>query len=323
VSPSSSDPQKFGHRPEEQVFGGTVRRPPSTRVRIASPPMQGSLSFEAEIGSQAEEIRAALASTPAPAPGLAFEPEEGQPLELVAPRPGAATGPGESPQDAIDELVKLAAAPEPPPPPREPPPSQPHVDVAGDLEAELLIPHASKTPGGTSTPSTGVLPTVESDPGHTRPLGDADPNEETSTGRSRSWISVFLSDQVAGKKKKKRRSTIFRRQTAIVGSAASRAFGAIVKGVRGAARSIDAVTSRYRLPLDNIIWSALIALLTVALGVGWALAGVFLAICLILTVAGQSARNLLGYSGIIICSAAIAEMIRQRERFLEILLDLF
>ena len=44
---------------------------------------------------------------------------------------------------------------------------------------------------------------------------------------------------------------------------------------------------------------------------------------LILTLAGQPVRNLMGIAGIMILSASLAEVVRQRERFLEIFLDLF
>ena len=78
-----------------------------------------------------------------------------------------------------------------------------------------------------------------------------------------------------------------------------------------------------RLPLANIFWAAAIAGLSLVFGLALPLAGGILAACLILTIAGQPARNLTGIAGIMILSASLAEVVRQRERFIEIFLDLF
>ena len=77
------------------------------------------------------------------------------------------------------------------------------------------------------------------------------------------------------------------------------------------------------MPLANIFWSAVVAGISMLLGVALPWAASFFAAGLILTLAGQPARNLLGFAGIMITAAALAEIVRQRERFFEIFMSFF
>jgi hypothetical protein len=100
---------------------------------------------------------------------------------------------------------------------------------------------------------------------------------------------------------------------------AEQAIGRTALGVAGALRRTESLLRRVRLSLASLLASGGIVAVALVVGTPLAWAGGIIAICLLLTVAGQPARNLLGYAGVIIAAAAVAEIIRQRERFLEIL----
>lgn len=134
------------------------------------------------------------------------------------------------------------------------------------------------------------------------------------------WISVFLSERVLGRRR--RRLTLLGiRQSAILRAVAGRFMGSFYRRAARRFARADGLARRLRLPLVNVLCGAAVAALAFALGVGstWALA-VF-AIALVLTIAGQPARNLLGFAGVVIGSAALAEIVRQRERFFEIFMS--
>ena len=132
--------------------------------------------------------------------------------------------------------------------------------------------------------------------------------------RSRGWLSVLVSDAVVGRKRKQT-TTHLLRSTRF----AERAIGRTALGVAGALSRTDSFLRRARLSLAGLLATAGVVAVALVIGVPLAWAGGIIAICLLLTVAGQPARNLLGYAGVIIAAAAAAEIIRQRERFLEIL----
>jgi hypothetical protein len=308
----------FGPRPGEHVFGPAAFRPPSARVRPASRQAAGRLQFEPETESQVGLLSAALAPAAVPQSSLAFEPDEGEALDRVSRLELERPTSSRVRRENVDVLRKLAAAEPTAPPGSARAPAR--ADLKGDLEAEMFgprkRPHVRPARG---EPAEREEPEVQK----TRPLptARADQGAETATG-PQSWISVFLSEQVAGKRRR-RRSTIFTRNTGIVGVTAGRVMSAPFRLVAALVRGIDRVTSRYRMPLANLFWSALITGLALSLGVSIALGVVFFGVCLVLTLAGQPARNLLGFAGIILSSAAIAEIIRQRARFFEILMSFF
>jgi hypothetical protein len=134
--------------------------------------------------------------------------------------------------------------------------------------------------------------------------------------------SVFLSERVLGKRRR-RRTTGFLRRSAQLRAVADRWIGRTYLRARRAFSAVDRFTGKARLPLVNILWAAAIAGLALLFGVALPLAGGIFAGGLVLTVAGQPARNLLGIAGIMILSASLAEVVRQRERFLEIFFYLF
>jgi hypothetical protein len=108
-----------------------------------------------------------------------------------------------------------------------------------------------------------------------------------------------------------------------LGPATGRVFRRGFRRARRAIKKLDSFTRRYRLPLENLLWSALLAGFVLSLGVPGLWAGAALAACLVLTVSGVDGRSLLGLAGVMISAAALAEIVRQRARFLEVFLDLF
>ena len=141
--------------------------------------------------------------------------------------------------------------------------------------------------------------------------------------RKGSWVSVFLSEKVLGRSRRKRRSTLFRSATGSLGAAAGYTLGKAFRRTSRFIKGVDRLMRRVRLPLANVSWGGIIALIALGLGVAPPWAWIVFGTALVLTVAGQSARNLLGYAGVIISAAAIAEVIRQGDRFTEILMDFF
>ena len=140
------------------------------------------------------------------------------------------------------------------------------------------------------------------------------PDAGDASSKPRGWSSVLVSDAVVGKKRKRPTTHLFRSTRF-----AEKAIGRGAVRVAGTFRRLDGALRYLRLSLASIFAIGAIAALTVLIGVPLAWTGGILAICLILSLAGQPARNLLGYAGVIIAAAAIAEIVRQRERFLEIL----
>jgi len=343
--------------PAEQVFTpGRYPRRPDVRTRIAPMADTGALDFEPEVDGQGEALAALLAPAPAPQSGLAFEPEEGGARDrLSSRRAKAAPRPGE---EDIASLLRLAAGkeaeggvggePSPAPSLRSDGPPEanagtavipPPLDaaagqaafrgrsgVSGDMEAELFGPGSARLKarpgpaplGNAPAPTTGP-PADASVPAAPAAGGDATAREEPPT---RSVASVFLSEQVLGKRRRRRTSGILRKSGQLR-AVADRWLERIYQRTRHVLRAIDRVTGKIRLPLANIFWAAAIAALSLLFGLALPLAGGLLLAGLILTVAGQPARNLIGIAGIMILSASLAEVVRQRERFLEIFLDLF
>jgi len=344
----------FGFRPAEQVLssGGNPRRP-DVRTRVSSMALPGGLDFEPEVSGQERALGALLGQAPAPQSGLAFEPEEGGARDRLSARHAAnAAGPG---QEDLASLLRLAAGEDaatdgdatrvapvrarPPAPigPREgaaaiPPPLDAAAGqtafrgrsgVSGDIEAELFGPgsgrfaqQAAPAPQADAPPPAPAL----GPPPGASPLDGAGTSEDEPP--TKSVASVFLSERVLGKRRRRKTSGLFRRSghfRAVANRWVHRAY----LTVRQSLRSVDDVTGKVRVPLANIFWAVAIAAISLVLGLSLPYAGGILAGCLILTIAGQPARNLVGIAGIMILSASLAEVVRQRERFLEIFLDLF
>jgi len=340
--------------PAEQVFTpGRYPRRPDVRTRVAPMAGTGGLEFEPEIDGQAEALAALLAPAPAPQSALAFEPEEGGARDrLSSRRTKAAPRPGD---EDLASLLQLAAGKEaegvtggepspagalpqgPPagtgagtavvPPPLDAAAGQAafrgRSGVAGDIEAELFGPGSArlKARPEPAPPVDAAPPVSTAAPAETAPPagGDATADEEPPT---RSVASVFLSEQVLGKRRRRRTSGILRRSGQLR-AVADRWVGRTYLKTRRTLSTIDRLTGKARLPLANIFWAAAIAALSLLFGLALPFAGGILLAGLILTVAGQPARNLIGIAGIMILSASLAEVVRQRERFLEIFLDLF
>jgi hypothetical protein len=326
----------FGPGQDEVVFApGKYPPRPDVRTRVAPIAGTGALTFEPEVDGQEEALRAFLAPAPAPQSGLAFEPEAGGALDRLASR-GPAPGAARPGQDDIDTLIALAGGHEragaepvpaggaPPPSPAIPPPLDAAAgqaafrgrsSVAGDIEAELFGPKAVGVSGASGPmPSASAPPSAP--PGAAAAEPDGEPPPTQSVG------SVFLSERVLGRRRRRKTTGLLRR-SAHFRAVADRWFGRAYRSVRRTLRGIDRVTGMARLPLANIVWAAAIAALSLAFGLALPFAGGVLAAGLILTIAGQPARNLLGIAGIMILSASLAEVVRQRERFIEIFLDLF
>lgn len=206
MSPGSGK-SPFGHRPQERVFGVRSSKPPSIRTRVAAAPIQGRLSFEPECDPQAQKIASVLVSSPIPRSSLAFEPDEGEPLDRVSRRESAEIG---ASQREIDELLKLAAAGDDALPTVDPtpierpsrPPAPVRTDLTGDLEAELFGPRgggaapppssAPTVAAASPTSATAALSRLGSDAAQTRLAEDEEVDPGEATARGGSWISVFL-----------------------------------------------------------------------------------------------------------------------------------
>jgi len=345
--------------PAEQVFSpGRYPRRPDVRTRVAPMAGTGALEFEAEVDGQEEKLRALLSPAPAPQSGLAFEPEEGGARDRLSNRHAkSAPGPGD---EDLASLLQLAAGKdsdevaggEPSPVPSLPSDGPPEAKagtavipapldaaagqaafrgrsgVSGDIEAELFGPGSVRSRGQLepARPADVAPPASTAAPAADASIPDA-PSAEGEPAReeeppTRSVASVFLSEQVLGKRRRRRTSGILRRSGQLR-AVADRWVGRIYQRTRRAFRAVDRVTGKARLPLANIFWAAAIAGLSLFFGLALPFAGGILLAGLILTVAGQPARNLIGIAGIMILSASLAEVVRQRERFLEIFLDLF
>ncbi len=344
----------FGHKPDEIVFApGKYPPRPDVRTRVAPMASHGGLDFEPEVEGQEEALRAFLAPAPAPPSGLAFEPEAGGALDRLAARSPAA-GAARPVQDDIDTLLALAGGREGTageiapaeggptagsaiPPPLDAAAGQAafrgRSGVAGDIEAELFGPKTGPMPSAyaptgplpsasaptaameqASPPSASAAPSSPPGPDAAEPGGE--PTTTPSVG------SVFLSERVLGRRRRRKTTGLLRR-SAHFRAVADRWLGRVYLSVKHTLRTIDRVTGKARLPLANIVWATAIAGLSLAFGLALPFAGGVLAAGLILSIAGQPARNLLGIAGIMILSASLAEVVRQRERFIEIFLDLF
>lgn len=246
------------------------------------------------IRSRPPTVRVRVANVAAP---LEFEPE----------------GPE---QPELSQILKSA------PPPKPPldfeldegePQHQTELDYLTELAAERTVPQDAKA----GLPPQAEPKSVEGPTPETLEVQQAVPPAPARKG----WISVFLSDAVAPARRR-RRSTIFAMRGILMGSSTARSFARAAERLKATYQKIDAITSRARIPLANAFWAVTLTALAWAMSLpaAWALA--FLGICLLLTIAGQPARNLLAFAGVLLSSAAIAEIVRQRERFLEIFLSL-
>lgn len=285
----------FGHRPEEKVFRSSISRPPTVRVRVAQ--AAEGLAFEPETTGQAELLRAVLAPKPPAPPPLQFEPDEDEPEAA----PGG--------QHELEGLVELAAGRTSGGAAGAPSLQLPGEDAQASRLRSANEPPLPRGPAPSEAPAASAA----------SPLG---PGARPARAGPRSWISVFLSEAVGGRRRR-RRSTVFAQRGAVLGAAAARVLERPMRRLRRAYESADRLTSRARLPLANVIWSVLLTALALGLGVAPAASAGFFGTCLVLTVAGHPARNLVGFAGVVIASAAVAEIIRQRERFLEVFLSLF
>jgi hypothetical protein len=339
---------EFGRRPDEHVYApGRYPRRPDVRTRVAPMAGTGGLDFEPEVEGQQEALRALLAPAPAPQSALAFEPEKGGALDRLSARPsGRVASPAAPNEEDIASLLALAGgrdagAAEPPsadaaPPPRPaiPPPLDAAAGqaafrgrpaTAGDIEAELFGPGSARL-AARSGPTTTSEAHSEAPPPAPGPSAVESPPADDAAGDepppTQSVASVFLSERVLGKRRR-RKTTGSLRRSGQFRAVADKWVGRIYLRTKRTLSAIDNVTGMARLPLANIFWSAAIAALSLYFGLALPFAGAVFAAGLILTVAGQPARNLLGIAGIMILSASIAEVVRQRERFVEIFLDLF
>jgi hypothetical protein len=309
----------------------------------------GALEFESEVDGQEQLLLALLAPAAAPQSGLAFEPEEGDVRDRLNTRSATnAAGPG---QEDLASLLQLAAGKEIENKiPQDAggtlgPESQaePHagasaiplpLDAAagsaafrgrpattGDIEAELFGPGSGRFKARAEpAPRADVGLSAAVPSGAAAPDGFASLADEPQP--TENVASVFLSERVLGKRRM-RKTTGFLRRSGQLRAVANRWADRTSRRARRLLSAIDRVTGKVRLPLANIVWAATIAGLALLFGLALPFAGGILAACLILTIAGQPARNLIGIAGIMILSASLAEVVRQRERFLEIFLNLF
>ncbi len=336
----------FGPRPEERVFPGGRATPPSVRVKAAGVPagprrrngavVPAGLDFEPETGPQSAALVELSRGPGAPKSSLAFEPDEGDLLDRVRdarlPRDEVAEPPRPETTDAeLGSLIELAANVERgkgaasgrtfTPVPRR-------ADLSGDLEAELFGPrkilkreraHTPKASAATEAKPGEVGSTTLSPPRGKRERRAGSDETRPADARDASskppgWSSVLVSDAVVGKKRRRSTTQLFRSTRF-----AEKAIGRGAVRVAGTLRRVDEALRYLRLSLASLFAIGAIVALAVLIGVPLAWTAGILAICLILSLAGQPARNLLGYAGMIISAAAIAEIVRQRERFLEIL----
>ncbi len=299
----SADEQRppSGPRPSERVYRPKRFRPPPVRTRAAPLVERSRLAFEQEVDGQKEALAQALAPGPAPRPALVFEQEETGSAARALPDLAAAAG-------ETQHLLDLAAG----------------RDRTSDGDAQdardgkgVTVPEHSGHPFGAvdaSVAEPGALP--------------GPPKRATSR---LNWISVFLSEKVAGRRRRKRASGMMLRHSGIFLAVAERFAGRWSRRVGRALGRLDAFTRRARLPLAGILTGSALAGLTLVLcaQAEWqsghsaiAAASVFAA-SLVLTVAGQPARNLLGFAGIVTMAATLAEVVRQHERFFEVFMNLF
>jgi len=291
----SADEQRppSGPRPSERVYRPKRFRPPPVRTRTAPLVQRSRLAFEQEVDGQKEALAQALAPGPVPRPALVFEQEETDSPARALPDLAAASA-------ETQHLLDLAAG----------------RDRTSDRDAQDARDGKRVTdPKHPGHPFEAVNASVV-EPGAL----PAPPKRATSR---LNWISVFLSEKVAGRRRRRRASSMMLRRSGILLAVAERFAGSWTRRVRGALGAVDGVTRRVRLPLANIFWGAVVAGISMILGAAppWA-AGLFAA-SLILTIAGQPARNLLGFAGIMIMATTLAEVVRQRERFFEVFMSLF
>ncbi|MHC4200053.1 MAG: hypothetical protein ACYSU0_08690 [Planctomycetota bacterium] len=298
----SADEQKQPHgpRPSERVYRPKRFRPPPVRTRTAPIVQRSRLAFEQEVDGQREALAQALVPGPAPRPALVFEQEETA-----------------SPARAVPELSAAAAE------------TQRLLDLAAGREGT--------SDGDAQDARDGKRVAAPKHPGHPFHAVNASAVEpgavpappKRATSRL-NWISVFLSEKVAGRRRRRRASSMMLRRSGILFAVAERFAGGWWRRVRRAVGAIDGVTRRARLPLAGIVTGLALAALTLVLcaQAEWrsehsavAVASVFAA-SLVLTVAGQPARNLLGFAGIMIIATTLAEVVRQHERVFEVLMNL-
>ncbi len=285
---------------------GTLRPKPQMRTRPASMAPRVGLAFEPEAGDQKEALARALAPGPVPLPGIPFEAELGEPAK-----------------DEAEKGRSLQMAP----------------DHEGEAELALLRDLAAERPSQDTAP---VSASVGSPPRQARaeplrqqrltprpaPPGIAASDRQApaavpDTPRRRNWISVFLSEQVAGRTRARRGTAPIPRQSGTLIAVAERTASWAWRTAKRVVLRTDEITTRARLPLAGIFWSAVVAGLTMLFGLEPAAAGAVFAGGLIFTATGQPARNLLAVAGVLILATTLAEIVRQRERFTEIFLDLF
>lgn len=253
---------------------------------------------------------------PAPQSNLDFEPEPETPVSPQLQEGLSRAYPLLRSTLAFEPEKDVAGEPgrgprsQPPPPSMERPPERESVtrllDLAagrkarlvGDLEAELFLSPRGKAPRP-PYPSTG----------------ERGPAPATDLGEAASGISVFLSEAVSGPSERPSR---LRRMSFRASRAAERALFRHLRKLKSVLARADAFTRRFRVPLANAFWSVFLSLFVLLLDApSWGALLCFSA-CLALTVAGKSARDLLGYAGIFIAAVALAEIVRQRARFAEI-----
>ena len=309
----------FGPQPGTRVFTGGQPAPPSLRVRPAAETGVTKLRFEPEVASQSKALAELTARPSAPQSGLAFEPDEGDvldgrsaarlPSEKV-PRPKADSPRAEDAE--IASLIELAAKSG-----RQKPAvsKRERTSLADpgrkDLSGDLLGP--KKAPGETRGAAEERPPAPKAG----EQARDPEAADEAAPSASRGWSSVLVSDAVVGKKRKRTTAELFR-SSHLLPAIAERALQRYRRQVVKAIRDVDALLRRAGLALASVFAAAIIVAVALLIGVPLPWAGGIMAMCLVLTVAGQPARNLIGYAGIVIAAAAIAEIVRQRERFYEV-----
>jgi len=292
----------------EHIFTpGRYPRRPDVRTRVAPMAGTGGLEFEPEVDGQEKALAALLAPAPAPQSALAFEPEEGGARDRLssrrtkaAPRPGdediasllqlaagkeaqKVTGDEPSPAGALPagSSVETGAGTAVIPPPLDAAAGQAafrgRSGVAGDIEAELFGPGSARLKARPGPAPVADSPAPTTGPAADASVPDAPPADNDKTRdeeppTQRSVASVFLSEQVLGKRRRRRTSGILRKSGQLR-AVADRWVERIYQRTRHVLRAIDRVTGKIRLPLANIFWAAAIAALSLLFGLALPFAG--------------------------------------------------
>lgn len=154
------------------------------------------------------------------------------------------------------------------------------------------------------------------------PLPDIEDVQEHENKKRSKALGVFTSEKVSGKKHVRQSSTFLSRGN-IVLVRLEYIVKKITSKLKRTYATLDKKGRHIKLPLANLIWSIILAVLVVTFGGGLEGGAATFAASVIFSMSGQPVRNLLGLAGVLFAAAAFGEIFRQRVRFIEVFFRFF